>query len=413
MVGEQRGLFGDPGRNDLSSPALGDWISECQALGGYWYVKRLSANDTGANGSNQAGPYLSKDVVFKLFPELSRSAEPNPRAPFTAIAGSHAHEATCNAIWYRQRTRDETRITGWGGGASPLLDPDNTGGIALFFFPANGDRRECRYWVCRDGHDEEGAEAFAGPVEPGQHRFWSVDRGIQAEAVADDQHDPCWIDEDQLPERWLQNFPSTLEVFRKAIELAPHNRLSMDERLLRRRECEYSVFRSVEYVELSRIILEGFQTTEDFLVKAQSVLQRRKSRSGYSLQHHVKAILDEENVYHTAQPTVETKNRPDFIFPSVASYADRAFADDRLRMLACKTTVKERWEQVVGEADRIPFKHLFTLQEGVSENQYDKMKERGVCLVVPRSRHSNYPPSVRPELLSLEDFVDEVKQLQQ
>ena len=29
-------------------------------------------------------------------------------------------------------------------------------------------------------------------------------------------------------------------------------------------------------------------------------------------------------------------------------------------------------------------KHLFTLQEGVSETQYDKMKTRGVRLVVPR-----------------------------
>ena len=65
--------------------------------------------------------------------------------------------------------------------------------------------------------------------------------------------------------------------------------------------------------------------------------------------------------------------------------------------------------QVVGEADRIQLKHLFTLQEGVSENQYDKMKTKGVCLVVPRSLHSTYPPSVRAELLSLEDFVNETK----
>ena len=139
------------------------------------------------------------------------------------------------------------------------------------------------------------------------------------------------------------------------------------------------------------------------------MLQRRKSRSGRSLELQVRAILNEENVNHTAQPTVETSNRPDFIFPSQADYMNLGFPVGRLRMLACKSTVKERWEQVVGEADRIPLKHLFTLQERVPENQYDKMKNRGVCLVVPSSLHSTYPPSVRAELLSLEDFVNETK----
>ena len=164
-------------------------------------------------------------------------------------------------------------------------------------------------------------------------------------------------------------------------------------------------------MELSKIIQDRFQSTSHFLDTAQSVLQRRKSRSGRSLELHVRAILKEENVEFEPQPTVETSNRPDFIFPSQADYANPAFPVERLRMLGCKSTVKERWEQVVGEADRIPVKHLFTLQEGVSETQYDKMKTRGVRLVVPRPLHSNYPVSVRAELMSLEDFVNETKGL--
>ena len=412
MVGEQQRLLGNSGQDNSSSRVLAEWIGECQTLGGYWYVKRLSANDTGATGSHQAGLYLPKDVAFRVFPELNVSDASNPESTIRVSSGSHPHETTCRVIWYREGTRDETRITRWGGKVSPVLDPDNTGAVGLFFFTEGGDERECRYWVCRDEHDEDGVEAFAGAVEPGSHRVWAADGGLAAEMGASSELDPCWIDADQLPEGWLQNFPSTLEIFQKAIELAPHSDLPIDERLLRRHECEYSVFRSVEYVELSQIIREGFQTTQGFLGKAQSVLQRRKSRSGYSLQHHVKAILDEEKVDHTPQPKVETSNRPDFIFPSQADYADRAFPVERLRMLGCKHTVKERWEQVVGEADRIPLKHLFTLQEGVSENQYDKMKNRGICLVVPRSRRLSYPPSVRSELLSLEDFVNEVKQLQ-
>ena len=392
---------------------LGDWIGDCQTLGGYWYVKRLSANDTGATGSHQAGLYLPKDVAFRVFPVLNASNAPNPETTVAVVSGTDSHEATCRVIWYREGTRDETRITRWGGKTSAVLSHDNTGAVALFFFTETDGQRQCRYWVCRDELDEDQAETFAGPVEPGSHRFWAADGTLAADLGADTEPDPCWINADQLPDGWLEKFPSTLDIFRKAIELAPHSDEPIDERLLGRHRCEYSVFRSVEYLELSRIIKEGFETTSAFLATAQSVVQRRKSRSGYSLQHHVKAILEEEAVHHTAQPKVETLNRPDFIFPSQANYADKAFPVERLRMLGCKNTVKERWEQVVGEADRLPLKHLLTLQEGVSEDQYKKMKNKGICLVVPRSRHANYPSSVRSELLSLEDFVTEVKQLQQ
>ena len=409
MVDEQRSLFGNSGQDDLSSRVLAYWIAECQTLGGYWYAKRLSANDTQANGSHQAGPYVPRNVAFRLFPELTVPAEGNPRSAFRAVAGSHSCETECNVIWYKGGTRNETRITGWGGRSSPLLDHDNTGAIALFSFTGEVGERECRYWVCRNGQEEDEAEAFAGPVEPGPSLFWTADGDLPAEAGARQLAEPCWIEADQLPEGWLETFPSTQAVFDKAIELAPYRDLAIDERVVLRRQCEYAVFRSVEHVDLSQAIHDGFQSTDHFLRKAQSVLQRRKSRSGRSLELQVRAILNEENVNHTAQPTVETSNRPDFIFPSQADYMNVGFPVGRLRMLACKSTVKERWEQVVGEADRIPLKHLFTLQEGVSENQYDKMKNRGVCLVVPSSLHSTYPPSVRAELLSLEDFVNETK----
>ena len=47
-------------------------------------------------------------------------------------------------------------------------------------------------------------------------------------------------------------------------------------------------------------------------------------------------------------------------------------------MLAAKTTCKDRWRQIINEADRIKLKHLITLQEGVSEAQFREMQEAGV-----------------------------------
>lgn len=80
-------------------------------------------------------------------------------------------------------------------------------------------------------------------------------------------------------------------------------------------------------------------------------------------------------------------------------------------MLAVKTTCKDRWRQVINEADRIRKVHLFTLQEGVSEPQFKEMESAGVKLVVPEPLHTSYPKKVRADLLTLRDFIEETKAL--
>ena len=87
------------------------------------------------------------------------------------------------------------------------------------------------------------------------------------------------------------------------------------------------------------------------------------------------------------------------------------FLSEKLRMLAAKTTCKDRWRQILNEADRIQVKHLLTLQEGVSENQFREMCGSGVRLVVPEGLHHAYPGAVRPELLSLEKFIKSLRLL--
>ena len=77
-------------------------------------------------------------------------------------------------------------------------------------------------------------------------------------------------------------------------------------------------------------------------------------------------------------------------------------------MLAVKTTCKDRWRQILNEANRIPRMHLFTLQEGVSQAQYREMQEEGVRLVVPSSLHKKYPEAVRAELMTLGEFIAEL-----
>ena len=390
---------------------LGDWLDENMRPGVLWYVKRLSANDTQATGGHQAGPYIPKTVIFEAIPSLNKPLTSNPRVAFDLAIDSHGDIRKVRAIWYNQHTRDEVRVTGFGGSSSPLLDPDATGALTVFAFRREtpAEPPECHVWVCDTAVDEDRVEERIGPVEPGRTRTWP-------DMFADlEQPAQCWLEPDQLPPDWLESFPSGAELIRKVIELRPEPSLAADLRLLFRRDCEYDLFRSLEEaVELPRV-REGYRTMEAFLKHAQSILQRRRARAGNSLELHVRRILGEEDLVEGQdfdyKKTSELNKEPDFLFPSAKAYYDPSTRESSLRMLACKTTLRERWRQILEEADRIETKHLLTLQEGVSENQFREIQVAKVQLVVPSRLHGLYPSTVQPHLQTLESFIGDLRLL--
>jgi len=77
-------------------------------------------------------------------------------------------------------------------------------------------------------------------------------------------------------------------------------------------------------------------------------------------------------------------------------------------MLAAKTCCKDRWRQVTSEADKIPAKHLFTLQEGVSGNQLAEMSDQNIHLVIPEQHRKAFPRANRNQLLNLSTFISTV-----
>src|SRR5690606_8014130 len=141
-------------------------------------------------------------------------------------------------------------------------------------------------------------------------------------------------------------------------------------------------------------IAGGFESVDAFVEFAGSLTNRRKSRSGRSLELHARQIFREEDVAFSWTSKTEDRKTPDFIFPSIEAYHDSTWPAERLRMLAAKTTCKDRWRQIINEADRIPVKHLLTLQEGVSVAQHNEMEQHGVQLVVPRQLISAYPEGI-------------------
>ena len=126
------------------------------------------------------------------------------------------------------------------------------------------------------------------------------------------------------------------------------------------------------------------------------------------------AIFDENQVSYTAQAVTEGNKRPDFVFPSELAYHDFTFPTHKLTTLAAKTTCKDRWRQILNEADRLRDgrKYLCTLQQGISAAQMDEMDAERVILVVPHAYIGTYPKDRQNRIWTIGKFVTYVKELE-
>jgi hypothetical protein len=389
------------------------WLSSLSEIDCSLYIKRLSANDTGASGGHQVGVYVPKLVMDNLFPSLNVTDVKNPNLYLNAVTMSHQFDdKQVRAIYYNNyffgKTRNEKRITGWGGRNSPLQDPDNTGALAIFAFQrgCSSDCSSVQVWVCINTEQESLFESQIGEVIPGECFFGPSNSLLNGFKSLNIKKKDLY----EIPTAWKVTFPSGDDLIKHLSEVYRFKALEPDDLLIERRDVEYSAFKKIEEFHVLDKIRDGFDSVDEFIALANSVSNRRKSRSGKSLELHLENIFIENGVTaFTSQCVTEANKKPDFIFPSCSSYHDKQFPREQLRMLAAKTTCKDRWRQILSEADDIKIKHLFTLQEGVSVNQYAEMKQAGVKLVVPKSLHRCYPAQIRPEILSLIEFIMEIR----
>jgi len=175
-------------------------------------------------------------------------------------------------------------------------------------------------------------------------------------------------------------------------------------------EHEEALFRHMERQVVAERLANGFMMdgtadVDGFLSFSLSVQNRRKSRAGWAFGHHVEAILQAQRLDFKREATTEKRNAADFLFPGEWQYADPAFPAGRLAMLAVKTTCKDRWRQVLAEANRIPANHLLTLEPAISETQTAEMQIQNLQLVLPAPLHATYREAQRGWLMSLRDFT--------
>ena len=122
---------------------------------------------------------------------------------------------------------------------------------------------------------------------------------------------------------------------------------------------------------------------------------------------------DARGIEYEAQARTENGKKPDFLFPSQAAYEDPAFPEEQLRMLASKTSIKDRFRQVADEANRIRDKHLFTLTPGdVTHPKLAQLDELHIHLVMPKVVKESYDDLIQGETMTFSRFIEEVQGLQ-
>lgn len=229
-----------------------------------------------------------------------------------------------------------------------------------------------------------------------------------------------WTDDSYLDEmlaKFGAEFPTTLEFssFSRSKCKGIDGRDDPDAALMLWMEKEEQLFRTLEKHIVSQRLSSGFiaktgePDVDAFVSYSLSVQNRRKSRVGLALENHLQKIFDSFQLAYSRTARTENRSKPDFLFPNQNSYHDPAFDSNRLLMLGVKSTCKDRWRQVLSEADRIPVKHLLTLEAPISEQQTEEMRSKQLILVVPKANQTPYSVTQRGHLWSLSDFIQEAK----
>ena len=370
------------------------------------FCKFLSANDTGATGGHQSGILISKSAVEMMFSTQELAQTGIPKRTIKIRWQDDFETESCFTYY---ESKNELRITRFGRGF-PFLKPEQTG--ALFVFTKQTDIDYSGYFLETDDEIEEFLDTFGISL-------------TETNSLIDIQRVSAETQEKLSIQEFINNldvdFPASdvMSAAARAIEEKTYDhieyiRLNPDEKIISWTNMEYTLFRALEYARYGEIITKGFQSVDEFVRVANVVLNRRKSRAGKSLEHHLSAIFDGNCIEYSSQAVTEGNKKPDFLFPSQEAYHDHGFSVDYIVSLAAKTTCKDRWRQVLNEADRLRDKpkYLCTLQQGISGAQMDEMQAENVILVVPKPYIATYPKDRRDRIWTLARFVQYVKMIE-
>lgn len=223
---------------------------------------------------------------------------------------------------------------------------------------------------------------------------------------------------DKLIEPFGLEFPPTrilADLARTSLRQELDERGEADAVLMSWIEREELLFRRLERRVVSGRLKAGFISAngeadvDGFIAYSLSVQNRRKARAGHSLELQLEALFNLHDIRFARGAETEHRYKPDFLFPGISEYHDGQYPAGRLTMLGAKSTLKDRWRQVLSEARRIEAKHLITLEPGISEAQTGQMRIEKLQLVIPSSLHQTFRETQRTTLMTVSGFIGLVK----
>jgi len=370
------------------------------------FCKFISANDSGETGGHQSGLYIPKNSIPLLFDKPGQKGELKDRPVQIRWQNDDGRITESRFIYYGQKTRNEYRITRFGKGFE-LLNKDSTGN--LFILAKQDDDFYDGFVFSNDDDIDSFLAAFSmSPVD--------TNKIIETSNVIKDMKDPERLF-DEFIRTLSSGFPSTEDVALKAREIfekiysrnnEKESTKNPDEILLEWAHTEYNLFKALENHFYHDYVTKPFEDMDRLISVANVILNRRKSRAGKSLEHHLAQIFRYNKLKFDQHAVTELNQEPDFIFPGIKYYFQDKYSK-KLVFLAAKTTCKDRWRQILSEADRIKIKHLMTLQQGISSNQLKEMEKSNVILVSPAEYIQHFPEPYRSKILSLQKFISFTK----
>lgn len=371
------------------------------------FSKFITANDTGSTGGHQAGFHIHKNS-WRLFFDKPGEKGIN-KDKFITIKWQDDFETESRFIYYGTGTRNEYRLTRFGRGF-PYLQDENIGDLLVI------SKKQDGYYEAFVIHSDEEIDEFFAAFNLSSNETNGI-ISKQFEATAEDKLLHCFL---AFVKSLQVDFPSTFELasnarncYNDAYKITSTIiKSNPDKEILGWLDTEFQLFKTIENNRYLNRIQTPFKTVEELVSTANTILNRRKSRAGKSLEHHLSEIFSTFELNFSTQAVTEDNKKPDFLFPHVKAYNDPKFDDKKLIVLASKTTCKDRWRQILNEADRVKIKFLFTLQQGISKNQLEEMYKYDVCLVVPKPYLTCFPAEFRHKILTLDTFVKHVKDTQ-
>ncbi len=299
----------------------------------------------------------------------------------------------------------------------------SVGDLLVFATPVTTSPDVCLL-VAPAGSQWERALLEIFPLTPTQPRLAVVDADTlrvaqdraAARLIADLLDLPIYTTSDvdwltaELGDLSLAEFPDTRTMARLAGKrLGVWDGTDPDTRLIDLLDVETRLFHALENAQALPRFRDDCATTDDYLTLAKSLLQRRRSRRGYSFEHHLATVLEGSGLRFETQVETEPSSRVDFLFPDLATYvAGGSGLDARVVHMNAKSTSRERWKQVLHEAARLERRHLGTLDPSLSPGTVRAATEAGVTIVLPRSVRDLYDENTRQGLWTVADFVSHV-----